>query len=49
MKHYESLYKHYKDQSLDSVFAHFYPIDDDYERPFQLVAEGTRVISESGV
>jgi len=41
MKPYKSLYKLYKEQPLDSVFAHFYAIEGDYERPFKIVASHT--------
>lgn len=41
MKPYRSLFKLYRDQPLETVFAHFYPIDGDYERSFQLVADQT--------
>lgn len=38
MKPYESLFKIYRDQPLDTVFAHFYPINGDYDEPFNLLA-----------
>ncbi len=41
MKAYESLYKHHKAQSLDTVFAHFYPVQTNYDEPFLLVARQT--------
>jgi hypothetical protein len=41
MKAYESLFKQYKEQPSDAVFAHFYPINFDYDRPFVIVAEQT--------
>lgn len=41
MKPYESLYKHYRAQPQDKVFAHFYPINHDYDEPFKLVAQKT--------
>lgn len=47
MKPYESLFKHYKDQSLDRAFAHFYPIQrkpedaTDYDEPFKIIARNT--------
>jgi len=52
MKQYESLFRHYKDQSMDKVFAHAYPIkedpelplpptQDEYDEPFRLVARST--------
>lgn len=41
MKAYESLYKLYKTQPLENVFAHFYPIGRDYDEPFRLIASET--------
>jgi hypothetical protein len=47
MKAYKSLFKLYKDQPLDSVFAHFYPIarnpiePADYDGPFKTIAKAT--------
>ncbi len=41
MKMYYSLYKMHKKQALTTVFAHFYPIDGDYDEPFKLVAAQT--------
>jgi hypothetical protein len=41
MKAYKSLFKQYRNQPLDSVFAHSYPIDGDYDLPFKRVAEET--------
>jgi hypothetical protein len=47
MKPYKSLFKLYKDQPLDTVFAHFYPatrnpIDPpDYDGPFKAIAKAT--------
>lgn len=41
MKPYKSLFKQFRTQALDTVFAHAYPIQGDYERPFQIVAEST--------
>lgn len=41
MKAYESLYKQHREQTLDTVFAHFYPIKDDYDEPFAIVARAT--------
>jgi hypothetical protein len=41
MKAYESLYKLYRTQSVETVFAHFYPIDGDYDEPFKIVARAT--------
>ena len=38
---YESLYKHYREQLPETAFAHFYPIDSDYDEPFKLVARQT--------
>lgn len=45
MKAYESLFKVWKDQPVDSVFAHFYPIKingaPDWDEPFKMVAKVT--------
>ena len=41
MKTYESLYKLYRTQPLENVFAHFYPIGRDYDKPFRLIAAET--------
>ena len=47
MKAYKSLYKLYKDQPLEGVFAHFYPIKrnpidaPDYDEPFKAIAKST--------
>lgn len=41
MKPYQSLFKLYRDQPLESVFAHAYPIQDDYDKPFTNVAAQT--------
>jgi len=41
MKAYESLFKRHRDQPLETVFAHFYPINSDYDEPFKLVARQT--------
>lgn len=46
MKAYESLYKLYRDQPSESVFAHFYPVkgsdsQPDYDEPFKAVARLT--------
>ena len=41
MKPYESLFKLHKNQVHDSAFAHFYPIRDDYDEPFKIVARQT--------
>jgi len=41
MKAYESLFKLYREQSLETVFAHFYPINGDYHEPFNIVARST--------
>jgi hypothetical protein len=38
MKAYNSLFKAHRDQAPDSAFAHFYPIDNDYDEPFKIVA-----------
>ncbi|MGL1218160.1 hypothetical protein ACSTLO_00695, partial [Vibrio parahaemolyticus] len=36
-----SLTKLHRDQSLDTVFAHFYPINGDYDESFNIVARST--------
>jgi hypothetical protein len=41
MKAYSSLYKVHRDQSPDTAFAHFYPIDHDYDQPYKLIARET--------
>jgi hypothetical protein len=41
MKNYKSLFKLYRGQPLDSAFAHFYPIDSDFDKTFCLVADNT--------
>lgn len=48
MKPYRSLFRNYKDQPLDTVFAHFYPIGrssphtkEEYDEPFRLIARNT--------
>lgn len=41
MKAYQSLYKAHREQPLDTVFAHFYPIRGDYDEPFNIVARAT--------
>lgn len=46
MKEYGSLFKLYKDQPLDKVFAHFYPTksassDKDYDEPYRIIARAT--------
>jgi hypothetical protein len=41
MRPYESLYKHYREQSPDTAFAHFYPLQNDYDEPFKIVARQT--------
>ena len=41
MKAYESLFKLYREQPTEAVFAHCYPINFDFEKPFILVAEQT--------
>ncbi len=38
MKQYESLYKMGRDQQIDAVFAHFYPVDGDYDAAFKRLA-----------
>jgi hypothetical protein len=40
-KEYDSLYKAYKTQSVETVFAHFYPINGDYDEPFNVIARAT--------
>jgi hypothetical protein len=41
MKAYESLYKLYKTQPLESAFAHFYAINGDYDEPYRIIATQT--------
>jgi hypothetical protein len=41
MRAYDSLYKQYKEQPLSTVFAHFYPIGDDYDEPYKAIARRT--------
>jgi Domain of unknown function (DUF3825) len=38
MKVYSSLFKTRREQDPETAFAHFYPIDDDYDEPFKIVA-----------
>lgn len=45
MKTYESLYKKYPTQALDCVFAHFYPINGDYDEPLKAVARLLTVLT----
>jgi hypothetical protein len=41
MKTYRSLHKLFRDQSLDSVFAHFYAVNGNYDEPYRLLARHT--------
>lgn len=47
MKAYDSLFKQYKEQPLQNVFAHFYPVKHqqtdhpDYDEPFKAIAKST--------
>ena len=41
LKAYESLFKLYKEQQPETVFAHFYAINGDYDEPFKIVARHT--------
>jgi hypothetical protein len=41
MNAYRSLFKLFRDQPLNSVFAHFYPVHGDYDEPFGLIARST--------
>lgn len=41
MKAYESLYKRHKNQAPNTAFAHFYPVQGDYDEPYLLVARQT--------
>lgn len=41
MKAYQSLFKMHREQPLETVFAHFYPINGDYDEPFAIVARQT--------
>jgi len=38
MKAYGSLFKAHRDQTPETVFAHFYPVNGDYDEPFKIVA-----------
>lgn len=41
MKQYASLYKHFRDQAVETAFAHFFPINGDYDQPFKQIAQNT--------
>lgn len=41
MKAYDSLFRMYSTQSLKTVFAHFYPLGDDYDAPFKAIADNS--------
>lgn len=41
MKPYESLFKLYRTQPHNSIFAHFYPRQGDYDEPFRIVGRQT--------
>jgi len=41
MMAYRSLFKLFRDQPLNSVFAHFYALNGDYDEPFKLIARHT--------
>lgn len=41
VKTYRSLFKLFREQSLDTVFAHFYAIHGDYDEPYKLIARNT--------
>ncbi|HEV2336982.1 MAG TPA: DUF3825 domain-containing protein [Stellaceae bacterium] len=41
MRPYASLMRWHREQSLDTVFAHFYPIDGDYDKPLKILAAHT--------
>ena len=41
MKLYRSLFKRHKEQSPETVFAHFYPLNSDYDEPFKIIARTT--------
>jgi len=41
MKPYDSLFKNYKSQTSDTIFAHFYPKDGSYDEPFRIIARQT--------
>ena len=41
MKNYRSLLKRYRPQPPETVFAHFYPINGDYDEPFRILAGNT--------
>lgn len=41
MKAYQSLFKQHREQDLSSVFAHFHPINGDWDEPLAIVARAT--------
>lgn len=41
MKRYESLLRWHREQAPDTAFAHFYPIDGDYDKPLKILAANT--------
>jgi Domain of unknown function (DUF3825) len=41
MKAYRSLFKLYRDQPPETVFAHFYPINGDFDEPFRRIARSS--------
>ena len=41
MKAYRSLFKRYRKQPPDTVFAHFYPLNGDYDEPLKIIARAT--------
>ena len=41
MKAYRSLFKLYREQPMETVFAHFYAINEDWDGPFRIVAAKT--------
>jgi hypothetical protein len=49
MRRYESLIRWHRAQSPDAAFAHFYPIDGDYDKPLKLLAAITSDGADSWV
>src|SRR4051794_30452979 len=41
MKPYHSLFSQSREQAIETVFAHFYPVDNDWDEPFKIIAKQT--------